>query len=75
MLGFALISLFLIAGVVALVSLADSALRMRNAWGLAKRDAAQFRNVNAPVTTAAVVVPLRVAEPRPVPAMPLAAAA
>ena len=74
MLSLTLIALFAAATVLALVVLADSALKLHNAWGAVKRELA--REWSAPVSEGAVVMlrPTRQPE-RAVPVTPLAVAA
>lgn len=76
MVSFALIALFATAAIVALTSLADSALRFRNAWAVAKRDAVRAGAMTADISEGAVVM-LRPAPGFGQPALtgPLAAAA
>lgn len=75
MLGFTLIALFVLAALASIVSLADSAVKMRNLWGPAKREAMQLENSNWQAGNGAIVVLKPAATSRSASAMPLAAAA
>lgn len=56
MLSFALITLFAATGIAALVSLADSALKLRHAWIATRRELASLQSGPVPLDGCAVVM-------------------
>lgn len=80
MIAFLLIALFVTAASVALLSIADSAIRGRNAWRAIRREMARLpAGVVAPsnvvVLRPAPIASQVLATPRPAPRLPHAAAA
>jgi Flp pilus assembly pilin Flp len=77
MLSFVLIALFVSVAIAAGVSLADSALKLRNAWNRARQELAGANSSSVSLSEGAVVM-LRPHTPKTVPlpgVRPLAAAA